>query len=320
MELRRPKRKRTVAEKSWRFLVFLSRFVLVALIMLAWFQRSLIYHPTKSGRLSAKDSELVQAVTDVQVVTHDKLPLNGWLAMAGARKSADEPDVPKLLSQERPLIIVFPGNGGHRVMRQSLLHALGALGADAMIFDHRGFGDNGGSPTETHLVRDAHTVWKFAIDDLKVPARRIVLYGESLGGGVATRLAGDLCAEGIEPGGLIIQASFSSLVDAGRHHFPMLPVSLLLIDRFESEKHIQRATCPYLHLHGAHDVVVPLKLGQKLFRAAPEKSLSGIPKQFVQLPNANHNDVYGPDVKLVASAVQSFLTGVKQRATAVPPK
>lgn len=309
-----------MAEKGWRFFVFLFRFVLVALIMFAWFQRSLIYHPTKSDWLLSQESDLAQAVTDIEVVTHDKLTLHGWLALGSERKSAEKPDVPKLLSQGRPLVIVFPGNGGHRAMRQHLLHSLCHWGADAMIFDHRGFGDNDGSPTETHLIRDAHAVWNFATGELKVPAHRIVLYGESLGGGVATRLAADLCAEGVEPGGLIIQSSFSSLVDAGRYHFPALPVSLLLIDRFESEKQIRRVTCPYLHLHGARDVVVPLKLGKKLFTAAPEKSSAGITKQFVLLPNTNHNDVYGPDVNLVTAAVQKFLAGVKQRTGSVPAK
>jgi len=65
------------------------------------------------------------------------------------------------------------------------------------------------------------------------PGDPAILYGESPGGGSAVRLAGDLCREGIEPGGLIVESSFNSLVDAGHHHFPFLPVSLILIDRFE---------------------------------------------------------------------------------------
>ncbi len=307
-----------MAEKSWRFLVSLLRIVLVLLIVLAWFQRSLIYHPTKSDSLAAKMSKLRQAVADVQVNSHDNLVLNGWLALAGQKRSTDAPDVPVLLAQGHPLVIVFSGNGGNRAGRQYLLHALGSLSADVMIFDHRGFGDNDGKPTEAHLARDARAIWKFATEELKVPASRIVLYGESLGGGVATRLAGDLGREGIEPGGLIVQSSFNSLVAAGQYHFPILPVSLLLIDRFESERHITRVKCPILHLHGHRDQVVPLALGKKLFQAAPEESSSGVAKQFVLLPNSNHNDVYGPDVKLVLASVEKFLAGVDLRAKAIP--
>ena len=115
-----------------------------------------------------------------------------------------------------------------------------------------------------------------------------------------------------------MQSSFNSLVAAGQHHFPILPVSLLLIDRFESEKHVTRVTCPILHLHGQRDQVVPLPLGKKLFQAAPEKSAGGVAKQFVLLPNSNHNDVYGPDVKLVLGAVEKFLVGVNLRAKTLP--
>jgi alpha-beta hydrolase superfamily lysophospholipase len=303
-----------VADKSWRLLVYLFWCGLAVLIMLAWMQRLLIYHPTITKDLRAENVEVPQAIVDVHVTTHDNLSLNGWLALAGEKRSAKTSDVTMLLSQGRPLVIIFPGNGGHRAMRQYLLQALGSLGADVMIFDHRGFGDNPGKPTESQLTKDAQAIWKYATEDLKVPPQRIVLYGESLGGGVASRLAGDLGAKGIEPGGLVIQASFDSLVSAGRYHFPILPVSLILIDRFESARYIAKSTCPILHLHGALDQVVPVALGKRLFQAAPEKSTSGVPKKMVLLPHSNHNDVFGPDIHLVMTALKDFLAGVETRA------
>ena len=295
---------------AWRWFLSFLRIGLLLLIMLAWFQRSLIYHPTKSKTLPASDSGLSQAVTDVTVQSHDGLTLHGWLALAGPRQSSLPVEIKELLSHERPLVIVFSGNGGNRSHRVHLLHTFGELEADSMIFDYRGYGENPGKPSEANIARDARVLWNYATKELGVPARRIVLYGESLGGGVTTRLAGDLCKEGIEPGGLIVQSSFNSLVDAGRHHFPILPVSLILIDRFESERHITKVTCPILQLHGARDQIVPLELGQKLFAAAPAKSSGGIAKQQVILPNADHNDVYGPDLRLVVDALQKFLKEV----------
>ncbi|MEK6258967.1 MAG: alpha/beta hydrolase [Planctomycetota bacterium] len=305
-----PPHSRKVPSLAWRCFVSFLRIGLLLLIMLAWFQRSLIYHPAKSQSLKAGGAQLPQAVVDVTVKSHDGLTLNGWIALAGQKKSALPVDTKKLLSQGHPLVIVFSGNAGNRANRTHLLYTFGVLGADAMIFDYRGYGDNPGKPSEANFLRDARVIWNHATKELNVPARRIVLYGESLGAGTAVQLAGDLCREGIEPGGLVVQSSFNSLVDAGRHHFPILPVGLVLIDRFESERHIAGVKCPILQLHGSRDQIVPLRLGQKLFEAAPAKSSGGIARQQLILPNADHNDVYGVDRPLVVDALKKFLKTV----------
>jgi fermentation-respiration switch protein FrsA (DUF1100 family) len=294
----------------WRWCLSLLRIGLLLLVMLAWFQRSLIYHPTRSKPLPASGAGFSQAVVDVKVQSHDGLTLHGWLALSGQEKSSRPVDTRNLLSQGLPLIIVFPGNAGNRTNRMHLLQTFGVLGADSMIVDYRGYGENPGKPSEANFIRDAHAIWNYATSDLGIPARRIILYGESLGAGSAVRLAADLCEEGIEPGGLIVQSSFNSLVDAGRHHFPILPVGLILIDRFESERHIARVTCPILQLHGSHDQIVPLRLGQKLHSAAPAKSSRGVAKRLVILPNADHNDFFGIDRPLVVDALKRFLKAV----------
>lgn len=298
-----------------RILVLCLRTGVVILLMIAWFQRSLIYHPARDSNLAARQFSLPETAIDVETSASDNLRLHGWLTVAANDPEQQPPDPVEALKSERPLVILFPGNAGHRANRVNLLNVMRQLGADAMIFDHRGYGDNDGSPTEAQMARDARAIWKFATEELQVPARRIVLYGESLGGGVATRLAGDLGLEGIEPGALILQSTFNSLVDAGRYHFPWLPVRLILIDRFESEKHVANVRSPLLLIHGEQDEIVPLPLGQKLFDAAPPQSAGGIAKQQLLLPNANHNDVYFEDGPLVLQALKECLTGVQTRAT-----
>ena len=306
--------KRNATALTWRFFISSLRIVLLLLIMLAWFQRSLIYHPAKVKELPASGSHLAHAVFDVAVKSHDGLTLNGWLMLAGQPRSELPVDPKPLLKKGRPLVIVFPGNAGHRAYRNHLLHTFGELGVDAMIFDYRGYGENLGKPSEAQFAKDARTVWDYATKALGVSPRQIVLYGESLGGGSAVRLASDLCRDRIEPGGLIVESTFNSLVAAGGHHFPILPVSLLLMDRFESSRHITAVTCPILQLHGVRDRIVPVSLGKKLFDAAPDQSSSKIPKRQALLPNSDHNDVYGPDLPLVVDALRAFL---KQVATQV---
>jgi fermentation-respiration switch protein FrsA (DUF1100 family) len=80
-------------------------------------------------------------------------------------------------------------------------------------------------------------------------------------------------------------------VDAAAYHYPWIPVRWLMIDRFPSRERITTLSCPILQIHGSRDSIVPIGLARELFAAAPKSSSTGVPKQFVELANANHNDV-----------------------------
>jgi len=294
----------TIPRQAVRWLILILAPFLGVLILFAWLQRSLIYVPTRVDSLRGR-CELPGC--DVQLTTQDNLTLNGWLALAGPPNEPRLKNLSEVGRRGRLLVMLFPGNGGNRSLRIETLEILTQAGADVVIFDHRGYGDNPGSPTEELLARDARVQWEFVTQTLAVPRERIVIYGESLGGGIATRLAGSLCEAGTAPGGLIIEASFDSLVSAGRFHFPYLPVNLLLVDRFPSVEWIRKVTCPILQFHGDQDEIVPVTLGQTLFAAAPDRSESGIAKRWIGLPQTHHNDVFGPDRMLVVTAIQTFL-------------
>ncbi|MFV0441978.1 MAG: alpha/beta hydrolase, partial [Planctomycetaceae bacterium] len=159
---------------------------------------------------------------------------------------------------------------------------------------------------EAALMADARDVWRYAVDELKYAPEDIVLFGESLGGGVATGLAYDLCQQGTAPAGLILRATFSSLVAAAGYHYPFLPVSWVLVDRFPSLERIPAITCPILVLHGDRDSIIPIEQGDALYAAAPEKSANGIPKQFVRLTGAGHNDILYVAAEPVRTALERF--------------
>ena len=255
-------------------------------------QRSLIYFPTREARIELEDADLPRGqVHTVRIETADHLELHGWHVLADGRSAASRDECDRELEMGRPLALYFSGNGGNRQYRVSEFCILTSLGVDVFIFDYRGYGDNLGTPGEGMLAADAQAVWNYACQTRQVKPERIILYGESLGGAVAVRLAAELCELGTPPAGLILRSTFSSLVDVGGHHYPWFPVRLVLSERFASSERIGQVTCPILLIHGARDSIAPIKLGRRLFEAAPKRSSSGIEKEFVQLPEAGHNDV-----------------------------
>jgi hypothetical protein len=277
--------------------------------MFASLQRSLIYLPTREARIEPQDAGLPRGqVHTVTVRADDQLELRGWHVLADGRSAANREECDRELAAGRRLVLYFSGNGANRRYRVSEFGVLTSLGVDVFNLDYRGYGDNSGSPSEEMLAADARAIWNYATRERNVEPDRIILYGESLGGAVAVRLAAGLCEADGAPAGVILRSTFSSLVDAGAHHYPWLPVRLALVDRFASIDHIPQVTCPILQIHGARDSIMPIALGRRLFEAAPQRSSSGIAKEFVELPSAGHNDVTSVATAELRSAIRGFLT------------
>ncbi len=276
--------------------------------MLAAFQRSLIYQPFAAKSLPAIHAGFgTGRVLDVLVRTEDRLDLCGWLILAKGEVASSDEQFATELAKGRPVVLYFGGNAANRSYRMLEVQVLTEAGADVLICDYRGYGDSAGEPTEEGLACDARAIWRFATETKKIESRRIVLYGESLGGGVAIRLASELSLKKSPPAGVIMRSTFSSLTETASSHFPFIPVRWLLVDRFPSDQRIRDVTCPLLQFHGSLDTIVPCRLGQKLFAAAPDQSASGAAKQFVELPNADHNDVMETSRREVSKAISEFL-------------
>src|SRR5207237_4706863 len=135
------------------------------------------------------------------------------------------------------------------------------------------------SPSEVGF----NTAARAALDFLgreAIPADRLVLYGESLGSGVAVELAAQH-----DVAGLILEAPFTSVAEVAQCHFPYVPAARMVIDRFDSLSRISRIKVPVLVLHGERDRVVPIRYGRALYEAAPE------PKEGWFVPGAGHEDL-----------------------------
>jgi fermentation-respiration switch protein FrsA (DUF1100 family) len=164
--------------------------------------------------------------------------------------------------------------------RVDFFRALTNAGFGLLAIDYRGYGASGGSPSEEGFYLDARAAMDYAVSKLHLPLNRIVLYGESIGTGVAVEMATEYPAAAI-----VLQSPYTSIEALAKTRFPWLPVHFLLIDRFDSLSKISHVHMPLLLLHGETDTIVPVEYGRSLFAHANE------PKQAVYFPARGHNDL-----------------------------
>lgn len=248
-------------------------------------QRSLTYFPTRGPVPSA--TRYAEAARDIEVNTDDGLRLSAWCF----------PPMPAGL--DRGVAVLFlPGNGGHREGRVALFLELARRGFTVLGLDYRGYGDNPGIPSESGLAADARAGVTWLRQQGFGPERTLYL-GESLGTGVAARLASTH-----PPAGLALRSPFPTLLDVARHLYPWLPVEWLIGDRYPTLDHLAGCAAPVVVLRGGADGIVPNRLSAEVARVVPNLL------EDVEVPTADHNDAiwFGPFVadavvRLAAAAV-----------------
>lgn len=255
-----------------RFLAFVLASIVVLLGAFWLTQRRMMYFP--SGDVGTPADAGLARGQSITFKTSDGLTLGGWFVPAS--------------SVPAPTVIVFNGNAGNRAYRADIATGLLAEGFSVLLFDYRGYGGNSGSPTEEGLAIDARAARDYVLTRTDVDPLRVVYFGESLGSGVAVRLASEHA-----PMALVLRSPFTSFVDVGRVHYGWLPVSALLSDRYASIDRIGQVRSPVLIIAGSRDAIVPAEQSRRLFEAALE------PKKLVMLEGADHNDealTAGPQV------------------------
>ena len=249
------------------------------LLMAAVFvmQRSLLYPAARQvPNLAAHD---VAGLSEVATQTPDGLTLRHWYvppAEAGA-----------------PVLVVFHGNAGHLGDRVPKLVEIIEAGFGVLFAGYRGYSGNPGKPTEDDLTADARLLLDWLAEQ-GVPAERTVIYGESLGTGIAVKMAAER-----EFAGVILESPYTSIAEVAQTHYWYLPAKWLVLDKWDSMARIGDIRAPLLVLHGARDKTVPTRYGRRLFAAAPE------PKELLILDGGAHNDLY--DHPQVAERVIAFL-------------
>ena len=179
-----------------------------------------------------------------------------------------------------PTLLYFHGNGGALELRAERIRKYLDRGRGMFMMAYRGYSGSTGMASEVANVADAKLAYEALIKEGVAP-ENIILYGESLGSGVAIQLAAHN-----EVGGVILDSPFTSIAERAQQLYPWLPVGLLLRDRYDSVQHIAGMRAPLFILHGEADDVVPVEMGRRLFAVAHE------PKEITTLPGAGHGDHY----------------------------
>ena len=246
---------------SFLFILFSGYLILCIFVYVA--QEKLVYSP--STIVSQTPGGMGLVFEELYIDTSDGEKIHAWF----------------IPSEEASRYVFFlHGNGGNIGNRLNTISILNELGYSTLIIDYRGYGNSSGQPSEQGTYKDALAAFNYLMTYRKLQPKDIVIYGRSLGGAVAVWLAAQ-----VHPSGLIIESTFSRLVDMGKHRYPFLPVKILTRVHYDSLSQIKEVKCPIFSAHSLDDETIPYILGKSLAEAAPDL------KRFVTL-NGRHNEAF----------------------------
>ncbi len=253
----------TRVKKVRRWLVPLLGGLVIAL-MLYRFEHSQIYHPTRD--VESTPDDVGRPAEEVWLKAPDGPRLHAWFFAAD-----------KASPRARYVMLFCHGNGGNLTSRPGYYRAILETGVSLLAFDYRGYGLSDGEPGEAGTYTDARAAYQWLCARGFAP-EHILVWGESLGGGIASHLA---ATERV--GGLVLQSSFTSIPDIGAELFPWLPVKLLSRIRYNTHSRLPAITCAVVILHSRADTIIRFRHAERNFAAARE------PKALIEL-DGDHND------------------------------
>ena len=253
--------------------------------IIAWFrvnESRLLYTPDRDLSAPADTSLIYQRV---EITTGDSVKLSGLTLPAPAADST------------ATWVLFLHGSGGNVFSGLFVAHyrLLQSLGLNVLAVDYRGYGTSGGKPSEAGLYLDADATYDYLTNTLHVPPTRIIIYGWSLGSGVAVELASKVRAAG-----LIVEGAYKSIPAVGQEHYPYVPVKLIARNRFASIDRIAQVRMPKLFIHAVDDEMIPVAHGRALF----QKALT--PKMFLEV-HGGHDSTLLRDGPTFMSGVATFV-------------
>lgn len=261
----------------------------LAVLVLLWLglrrlERAMIFLPTRE--VPAHPGVVGLKWEPVRLTASDGVALSAWWLPG-----------PK---DDSPVLLCLHGNGGNLAARLDKMTLLHGAGAAQLWVDWRGYGQSAGSPSEAGLYRDGLAAWAWINAIKQVPPERLVLYGESLGGGVAVELAARVGAAG-----LILDSAFTSVPDMAARVLPLFPRALIKT-RFDNKAKLPRVGAPLLVLHSPDDDVVPFAMAQDNLSVHPG------PKRLVEL-KGSHNEGFLESSRAFENAIRTFILEIAAR-------
>lgn len=254
-------------------------FFIFMFAYLRHFEKKGIYYPSKEIVFNPTDAGL--EYEDIFFLTDDNLRLNGWF-----------------IPSENPqgTLLFCHGNAGNISHRVEIIDIFRKLNLNVFIFDYRGYGRSQGIPNEQGLYQDAREAYQYLLGRPDVDKEAIVIYGKSIGANVAINLASK-----VDAACLISESGFTSAYDMGKKLFPYLPIKWMITIKYDALEKIKDITIPKLIIHSRDDEIIPFRLGERLFEAAPQ------PKEFYQM-RGSHNEAIFMNREEYSSRVNNFLS------------
>lgn len=226
----------------WFSLVLIALYLAVCAFVYVK-QRDMLYFPPV-GYLEPLET----AATEMQVIDYanSEVSVKAWYHR------------PK--SENHKVVMFFHGNGSAVYSNTDIYNDLIAAGHGVWAVGYPGYPGSQGEPSQESLVLAAQKQHEMLLLTTRTKADQVVLFGTSLGAGVAAQLAKD-----VNPAMIIMDAPFNSAVDMGKAMMPYLPVGLLMKDTYRSDKALEDVNIPMVWMHGTHDQIIPIAHGQKLY-------------------------------------------------------
>lgn len=224
-----------------------------------WTQTSHLFKPvvmSESHQIALKENQ-----QEVRLTTEDGASIHG---------------IHSKVPNSRGGVLFLHGNGGNVEVLEHLHERFNRNGQDVLLIDYRGYGKSTGPLYEDGLFYDAEAAYLYLTGFFKEDS--ITIYGQSMGSGIATRLASNY-----KPRQVILETPYTSMLAVAQGQYPWLPVKYLLDFPIQSKEHLAKLTCPILIFHGTADETIPYAMGKEMAEANPRAKL-------VTIQGAQHNE------------------------------